>query len=1027
MASTSAGGSESLIIRLDEKQGIVLEPQDTASRPDSPQPGLWIIRQGQGARCLPLSAAADQAPTPLRPLEGVSRSESGGDGQTVAISLAEFDQLASGEVVRALKAGSLLTPADKGQNLNPRVTFRRQPSDGSDPYPADSCTLIGSQVRYEFPFPPGTSRLRWEELPGLPEPIRDGLPPGRYLLKMKNAATETSFHVVETDLTEQWTEKVERVQRVLGPVDQNLLDQVLVERLLKNVDELGQPLSYFSDAADLLDRDGLSPHLVTVREGLLRYLRSEDSAAPTDEDEELAAVNSARDLIARGQWNDALDFLQTAASGSDRAARLARLYRGVAMAESSATLAGDAEMEFQAALHDIATAPAADAYRIRNNYANFLLRRIQNELHNRPWRSASGAADTLFDVLITWQRACHEYQQACEIGKELGPASAHAAQVGLARHYALLADLLRVTNAQLPVDQRLDVLEAAARTKAEALAVDVLKPTAEADRATRAAAAETLAQLAHRQGNSTVCLEFATQALQDYAAIGSIVGAEGILRLRALAQLNQRQQPGADQVALRDAALQNLLASHALAEHLREQYPDDTIGLSRAGFLARRAYVTDRIVELLIDKQDAAGALAFLETAKARALQDMLSSRNSGDAPAEAPVDQLQAALAEWPQGTAGLEYFLGEDQAWVFVVNGPQHVTAHRLENSHGTPVQPVELLARVRVFLNQTEETARKLRETSAPDKPFDSTWQHELHRFWNELIPAAARSEIGDAKNVVIVPQHLLHYFPFAALVTELDAAQRGPLETVMPRFWIESGINLVQAPSFTSWHLLRTDERQTASSVQAIGISTFATQKPLPGVKVDLANLQRTFKNSLQLTTDRQATEGRLRQGLEQPGMIFIGTHGTNLPDQPLASYLICQPDPENDGYFMAGEIYGSRFESSIALLSACYTGLSDRSPVAGDELFGIERALLHAGVLTVVDGVWDVFDNTGTEIMNHVFEELLAGETTVSAVADAQRKFIQERRNEGPGDPWIHPYFWAVYKVSGSDQTRFDAN
>jgi CHAT domain-containing protein len=100
-------------------------------------------------------------------------------------------------------------------------------------------------------------------------------------------------------------------------------------------------------------------------------------------------------------------------------------------------------------------------------------------------------------------------------------------------------------------------------------------------------------------------------------------------------------------------------------------------------------------------------------------------------------------------------------------------------------------------------------------------------------------------------------------------------------------------------------------------------------------------------------------------------------------------------------------------------------LADRSPLPGDDLFGLERAFLNAGTATIVTGLWDVYDGTGPSLMKSMFAELVAGKPAAAALAGAQRSFLKERRQGGPSDPWIHPYFWAVYTISGSELTALE--
>ena len=1016
-----------ILVRLDESAGVVVEYSPEPRGERQALQGIWFdLREGRSRYLrLPVQDSGNAALSELQlaALGGTTRGDAGADGQAVTMSLAALDQLASGEIVRAITEGGFLTPVDQGVHLSPRITLRRVPRKSDPKYPAETLMLVFGSSRFEFAFPEGVSRLAWDEIPDRPDSLKAGLPPGRYLLRMQGCGAESVFHVLSEEETRGLRQRMQVIESSALPTRAPALaDQMLIQLLMQSTAPDGSPVSFLADVCDLLDQPHLSASLQQMKSDLVARLTGEDdtgSSAPDD----LSEINWARDLIARGQWQRAVDILQSPeARQSSRSARLADLYLGVALAESSLTLGGEAEAAFRSTLEGIDSVDQSDAFRIHHNYGNFLFRNIQNGLNNHSLRAASGAAEPLFTLLLDWRRAADEYEQALAISQRISPEAENAARVSLARLYSLLSDVLFVVNSTMPDAEKLPALESSASRKSMKLAETALASSS-SDLATRAAAAETLAQLEHRQGHGAACRKYAQQALESYLAMGSLVGAEGIFRLHGLSWLSEKTATETEAKPIRQAALEDLGLSHLLAEFLRQQYPGDTIGLSRAGFLARRAYVTGRMVELLMEEEEFGKALEILETSKARALQDLFAAGSLDATPGDSGLMPLSQLLADWPAQTVCLEYFLGTEQAWVFCIREGGQVTACRLRDAQGQPLRTAELIARIRLFLNQMEGAAGKMLRATSPSQPFDGRWQEDLHRFWKELLPKEIAGHLVGNRNVIMIPQHLLHYFPFAALVTEMDTARRGPMESVMPKFWIESGIDLTYAPSLSTWRVLRSQQGQVATQVHGVGIASFVNANPLPGVKSDLANLQRHFGDLLRSSiTGTGVNEQKLRESMSQPGMVFLGTHGANRPDQPLASYLLCHSDSENDGFFMAGEIYRSRFQSCIAILSACYSGLADRSPLAGDDLFGIERALLHSGVKTVIDGIWDVYDATGTEIMDHVFESLRQGARTPEAVARAQRKFLQDRRLEGPGDPWIHPYFWAVYKVSGSDLT-----
>jgi CHAT domain-containing protein len=210
------------------------------------------------------------------------------------------------------------------------------------------------------------------------------------------------------------------------------------------------------------------------------------------------------------------------------------------------------------------------------------------------------------------------------------------------------------------------------------------------------------------------------------------------------------------------------------------------------------------------------------------------------------------------------------------------------------------------------------------------------------------------------------------------------------------------------------------------VNVIGIVDFGGRAArLDGVATEIANLKATFGERVQdILSDRQASETAVRSLLARPGILSISTHGQKIPDRPLEAYLICQPDERHDGLLRAGELYSFDIQSDLVLLNACYGGFADRSPLPADDLFGVQRALLHSGARTVVSGLWDIYDATAPDIMNDFWRRVAAGHAAPRSLNEAQRGYLKTWR-EFPQEPLrllTHPYYWAVFTVAGDDRT-----
>ncbi len=686
------------------------------------------------------------------------------------------------------------------------------------------------------------------------------------------------------------------------------------------------------------------------------------------------------------------------------------------LAESGSSAGDQPDRLYQEAISRLRGGEAADLFRAYNNYGGMLFARARDQIHNHAFQTASGAPMPFLRALNDWRGAQANYELALEQAAKLNPALAAGVRVNQAGLYALLADVIRILDNAPEQATRFAQGETSAMKMAQEFAGQALAKPADLDPLSRAAAHESLAQLAFRGNDLATAKKEAELARAAYVEAEALAGVEGVERLLGL--IDARDSKSAD------SALKHLHASQLLTEMLRQRVPADRAGRSRAGFFARRAYVYERLIELYLAQGANDAALAIAETAKARSLQDMLAQRGVTKALPD-PTEALGNLHNEWPADTVAVEYYLGTERAWVFVINSRHEVKAAVIADENGKPIPSRQLVRRVMQLLAGFEGQANKLYRQATSGSGFDHSWQTELHRFYNELLPAKLRPELSGAKHVVIVPHHVLNYFPFAALVTKLDETPRGKTDMPQPRFLVDEPFSMSRAPSLAVWQMLRS-KPSMIGQVQAVGIVDFEAADSLPGVKEDLANLQAAFGDKLKkVLAAKDATEQNIRAALGEPGMLFIGTHGQNIAEQPLDSFLLCQSSDSDDGRLTAGELFGSESAAALVVLSACYSGLADRSPLPGDDLFGLERAFLNAGTSTIVTGLWDVYDGTGPSLMKSLFAELVAGKPAAAALAEAQRTFLKERRQGGPSDPWIHPYFWAVYTISGSELTALE--
>jgi len=243
------------------------------------------------------------------------------------------------------------------------------------------------------------------------------------------------------------------------------------------------------------------------------------------------------------------------------------------------------------------------------------------------------------------------------------------------------------------------------------------------------------------------------------------------------------------------------------------------------------------------------------------------------------------------------------------------------------------------------------------------------------------------LGDLKtpNVVIVPFGDLHYLPFAAL-------------TDGTRYFGDSHV-LSYLPSASALQLIQAKRENSTGE-------PFVLSYDLPEGRKEAEAVADLFHVKSYL--DSQASESRLRKGVQQAGILHIAAHGELTAGSPLFSRVLLAPDSENDGSLEVHEVYDLDLrETGMVVLSACQTGLG--AVTGGDDVVGLTRAFIYAGTPTVVASLWNVNDEATKIFMESFYGELKQGRPKGEALQVAQEVTREQKAS---------PYYWAAFTLAG---------
>jgi CHAT domain-containing protein len=266
------------------------------------------------------------------------------------------------------------------------------------------------------------------------------------------------------------------------------------------------------------------------------------------------------------------------------------------------------------------------------------------------------------------------------------------------------------------------------------------------------------------------------------------------------------------------------------------------------------------------------------------------------------------------------------------------------------------------------------------AASANAYRATMAH-LTDLCAELI-APVRAQLS-ARDLVLIPHGILHYLPFQAL-HDGEA-------------FLADSFNISYAPSASVYALCHTPRATPGNGAAIFGVP----DANAPLIKDEVEALHGVLPDS-QLFLGEAANHAAFFERAQSSRIIHVATHGTFRPDNPMFSGVRL-----SDGYLYLYELYNLRFTSELLTLSGCATGLNVIAD--GEELLGLIRGALCAGVRSLLLTLWEVNDSSATRFMTEFYSLLSGASSKAVALAQAAR----EVRKSYP-----HPYHWAPFVIVG---------
>jgi tetratricopeptide (TPR) repeat protein len=412
----------------------------------------------------------------------------------------------------------------------------------------------------------------------------------------------------------------------------------------------------------------------------------------------------------------------------------------------------------------------------------------------------------------------------------------------------------------------------------------------------------------------------------------------------------------------------------------------------KTDFLADKRDVYDALLELLLERPDAAAFFEVLERARARTFQDRL-------AVAQPTLAAVQARLEA---GTVLLEYWVGARSAAVLWAT----------REAAGIASLPAVVPDLGEISL---------LNEASAGTT---DGWKRPAATIGARLlggIPALGRP---DATHLIVVPDGALGQIPFELL----DAGTGSPIVERFDVSYLPSAAVLLRDSSGPSrfsappWRRqlvsFAAPRIQPASHGAAMELGGAELTNPLPASAEEARAIARTCPGRAQLFLGNANLKRHLVEGAAAGvPLLHLATHAVADMASPERSRILFSPDREQDGadYLFLKEVYDLDLRGvDLATLSACDTERGKL--VRGEGPFAFSRALLSAGARAAVTTLWRVADEPARDFMAQLYFELNRGKPKAEALRLAKLRFLRS------GTALRHPRYWAAFILTGDGRS-----
>ena len=333
------------------------------------------------------------------------------------------------------------------------------------------------------------------------------------------------------------------------------------------------------------------------------------------------------------------------------------------------------------------------------------------------------------------------------------------------------------------------------------------------------------------------------------------------------------------------------------------------------------------------------------------------------------------------------VEYFMGNENIYIFTIeNNSIKLSSIKTDSTNSKIVSFLD-------YFSDSEKIANSISKYNTANFSLYQTLQ----------LPKKSNN-----KNLIIIPDGLLTFLPFEALITkETKATNFAKMSYLLNDFKI--GYN-----NSADFYLNSIPFQHKKETILGVFPLFENSNLELAFSKNELENLQDNFSGKY--LDKQEATFENFKKNAANYSILHLSTHASSGDIIEPASIRF------TDQEILYSELYNLNLNPNLVVLSACETGIGKLYKSEG--AMSVARGFQFAGAQNLLFSLWKVNDFTTSVLMKKFYENVKNGNSFFDSNHQAKLDFLND---ETISNAKKSPYYWASFVYYGSLENQSSNN